>query len=107
LFVLASTQAPDGDNEGVPNVLVEALAMQVPVVATRSGGIPELIQHGVTGLLAQPGDPADLAAQMQRLLTDEPLRAQVAAAGRLKVEQEYDLHSNARQLAELFRSVAR
>jgi glycosyltransferase involved in cell wall biosynthesis len=106
LFVLASAQTADGNNEGVPNVLVEALAMQVPVVATRTGGIPELIQDGVTGLLVEPGDHAELAAAIQRLLTDDELRASVTGAGRLRVEQEYDLAVNARELAELFRAAA-
>ncbi|MBC7286582.1 MAG: glycosyltransferase family 4 protein [Armatimonadetes bacterium] len=103
LFVLASVQAPDGDNEGVPNVLVEALAMEVPVVATRSGGIPELIQHEVTGLLAEPGNPVDLARNMERLLSDRALREAVATTGRLKVEREYELRHNAASLLEIFR----
>ncbi|MCX7598001.1 MAG: glycosyltransferase family 4 protein [Armatimonadetes bacterium] len=102
LFVLASAQTPDGNNEGVPNVLVEAMAMQVPVVASRTGGIPELIQHEVTGLLVEPADHSALASAMERMLTDEALRAAVTAAGRLKVEQEYDINTNARQLLELF-----
>lgn len=107
LFALASVQGPDGDNEGVPNVLVEALAMQVPVVASRTGGIPELIQDGVTGLLAEPGDHMDLADKMERLLVDEGLRSAVIAAGRLRVEREYDLHRNAARLYELFRPTVR
>lgn len=107
VFVLASVQAPDGDNEGVPNVLVEALAMQVPTVATRTGGIPEIIQHGVTGLLAEPGDHVDLANQLQRLLTDSSLRSALAAGGRLRVEREYDLRKNTRRLYDLLRRVVR
>ncbi|MCD6351263.1 MAG: glycosyltransferase family 4 protein [Armatimonadetes bacterium] len=107
VFVLASVQAPDGDNEGVPNVLVEALAMEVPAVATRTGGIPELIQHGVTGLLAEPGDPVDLADQMERLLRNSRLRSDFAAAGRIKVEREYDLHKNVAKLYRLLRQVVR
>lgn len=107
IFVLASVQGPDGDNEGVPNVLVEALAMQVPAVASRTGGIPELIQDGVTGLLAEPGDHIDLANQLQRLLTDSNLRLTLATAGRVKVEREYDLQSNTQRLYDLMRQVAR
>ena len=106
LFVLASAQTPDGNNEGVPNVLVEALAMQVPVVASRTGGIPELIQHEVTGLLVEPADHSGLASAIERMLTDDELRAAVTAAGRVKVEQEYDINVNARHLLELFRAAA-
>lgn len=106
LFVLASAQTPEGNNEGVPNVLVEALAMQVPVVASRTGGIPELIQHEVTGLLVEPADHSALASAIERLLTDDELRAAVTAAGRVKVEQEYDINANARQLVDLFRAAS-
>ena len=63
-------------------VYVEALAMGTPVVASRSGGVPEFIEHGVTGLLADPDDVADLARMLERLLVDPDERARLAAAGR-------------------------
>jgi glycosyltransferase involved in cell wall biosynthesis len=106
VLVLPSAQAPDGDNEGIPNVLLEALSLQVPVIATRTGGIPEVIQDGVTGLLVQPGDPSDLADAIDRLLVDDRLRLAMAAAGRLRVEQDFDLNNNVRELFDLFRAAA-
>jgi glycosyltransferase involved in cell wall biosynthesis len=104
IFVLPSIQAPDGDNEGIPNVLLEALALQVPVVASRTGGVPEVIHDGVTGLLVEPGNPSDLADALDRLLYDDHLRLALAAAGRIRIEQDFDLNNNVRELFDLFRS---
>lgn len=102
LFVLASIVAGDGDRDGLPNVLLEALALGVPAVSTRISAIPELIEHEETGLLARPGDPEDLADQMERMLFDEELRAGVIEQGRRVVVSRFDLRENAVRLAELF-----
>ena len=85
--------------EGLPNVLLEAMAMEVPVVATAVAGVPRLIENGVSGLLCQPGDPAALAETIARALDDEPLRARLARAGRTLVER--DFRFDGRAVAEL------
>ncbi len=105
LFVLASVVASDGDRDGLPNVLLEALALGVPAIGTRVSAIPELIEHEETGLLAKPGDPSDLAEQMERLLFDEQLRAKVIEQGRDEVVTRFDLKTNVGLLAELFAEV--
>ena len=105
MFVLASVVASDGDRDGLPNVLLEALALGVPAVSTRVSAIPELIVHEETGLLARPGDPEDLAEQMERMLFDEELRAQVIEQGRMAVVTRFDVRENAAQLADLFTAV--
>ncbi len=105
MFVLASVVAADGDRDGLPNVLLEALALGVPAVSTRVSAIPELIEHEETGLLARPGDPEDLAEQMERMLFDEELRAKVIEQGRLAVVTRFDVRENAAQLADLFTAV--
>jgi glycosyltransferase involved in cell wall biosynthesis len=84
--------------EGVPVVLMEAMALAVPCVATRVTGVPELIEHEKQGLLVAPADEKALAAAIARLMDDEQLRAELGANGRKKILSEYDLRENAREL---------
>jgi len=75
--------------EGLPNVLLEAMALEVPVLATRIAGVPKLVRHQTDGLLVEPGDVDALTAGLQSLAVDEGLRTQLAAAGRRRIEQSY------------------
>ncbi len=102
VFVLASVVAADGDRDGLPTVLLEALAMGIPTVASNISAIPELIEHQKTGLLAQPGDARDLADKLEMALYDEELRGRVALLGRQKVEKYFDANRNAVALGTLF-----
>lgn len=90
VFALASVQLPSGFMDGIPNVLVEALAVGRPVVASELPGIAELIEDGVTGLLARSGDPASLAEALERIHHDEGLVERIVAGGRARVEAEHD-----------------
>jgi glycosyltransferase involved in cell wall biosynthesis len=89
--------------EGIPVVLMEAMASGVPCISCPVNGIPELIEHGHSGLLAMPGDVADLTAQLRRLVDDADLREQLAAHGRKKVEQHFQLGRNVARLATILR----
>jgi colanic acid/amylovoran biosynthesis glycosyltransferase len=89
--------------EGVPVVLMEAMALRVPVVATHIAGIPELIEDGVSGLLVTPSEVDELTAATERLLLDESFRSTIAAAGREQIESSFDVDQEARKLARLFR----
>ena len=100
LVVLASRH----ESQGI--ALVEAMAGARPVVATNVGGIPELVEDEVTGLLVPPRDPARLAAAIARLLDDSILAARLGAAGRARVEERFSLSARVRALTELFRQVA-
>jgi colanic acid/amylovoran biosynthesis glycosyltransferase len=88
--------------EGVPIVLMEAMATGRPVLTTRIAGIPELVQDGQTGLLVSPGSAAELTAALARLADDAELRERLGQAGRRWVEAEFDARKNAAQLADLF-----
>lgn len=89
--------------EGVPVVLMEAMAMEIPCVATFINGVPELIRHERDGLLVAPSDADALAGAIGRLIDDADLRRRLGAAGRRRVIEKYDLARNAERLAEIFR----
>ncbi len=91
--------------EGVPVVLMEAMALEIPCVATRVTGVPELIEDGVEGLLVPPADAQALADAIERLIANPDLRHQIAANGRRKVLDQYDLRQNARELRDRLTSV--
>jgi colanic acid/amylovoran biosynthesis glycosyltransferase len=101
LFVLPSVVAADGQMEGLPVALVEALACGVPAVSTALSGIPEIVEHGVTGLLAEPGDPASLRDRLEDTVTDAAGRAARSAEGRRRVEAEFDLADSTARLTEV------
>jgi glycosyltransferase involved in cell wall biosynthesis len=88
--------------EGLPVVLMEAMAMEVPCVTTQIAGIPELIRDGVDGLLVAPSDTDALAAVLARLMDDPQLRRQIGKSGRARVVEHYDLRRSVERLAQIF-----
>jgi colanic acid/amylovoran biosynthesis glycosyltransferase len=100
LVVLPSVVATDGQMEGLPVALIEAVACGVPVVASRLSGIPELIRDGEAGLLATPGDAAALRAALERALGGE--QRFDLEPGRRLVESEFEIRDSAERLVELF-----
>ncbi|TVR58150.1 MAG: colanic acid biosynthesis glycosyltransferase WcaL [Candidatus Competibacteraceae bacterium] len=97
----------DGDRDGLPTVLLEAMALGVPCVATDVTGIPELVRDGDTGLCVPQRDPQALADALQRLLDDADLRVDLATRARRLIEQDFDIRRNAAQLREWFAVAAR
>ncbi len=104
LFVLGCEIAEDGDRDGIPNVLMESMAMGVPVVTTRVSAIPELVEDGVSGLLVEPREPDALADAVWRMLSDPELRRRVIANGRRKIETDFDNRRLIEKLASLMRA---
>jgi glycosyltransferase involved in cell wall biosynthesis len=99
-------QAADGDQDALPNVIVEAMAAGVPVVASNIGGIPEAIRHEETGLLCPPGDVRALADALSRMLGDAALRRRVASSAQKLAEQKFDCRKSARIMYGLLRRAA-
>ena len=97
IFVLASFA------EGIPVVLMEAMAMRIPCVATRITGIPELIRDGIDGLLVTPSDTEEMTRALSALIDDTELRRRLAEAGRLRVQEKYQLAANVSRLSDIFR----
>lgn len=100
LFALACEVQTNGDRDGIPNVLVEAMATATPVVATRISGIPELITHGKTGMLVEPKNPEALAEMLISVLQNSSLRNAMRKAALQKVQQDFDHARNIKLIAE-------
>jgi glycosyltransferase involved in cell wall biosynthesis len=90
------------DYEGTPNVILEAMAAARPVVATRVGGIPDLVQDNVTGFLVKPGDVDGFANAVKRLLDDPALADRMGLAGQEIVKRDYSCETIAHQLEQIY-----
>jgi len=95
VFVLPCVVARSGDRDGIPVVLMESMALGVPVVSTTVSGIPELIESGRSGLLVPPGDPEALADALERLLRDPELGRRLAREARKTLETTFESRRNA------------
>jgi colanic acid/amylovoran biosynthesis glycosyltransferase len=105
LFLLPSVRASDGDEEGTPTVLMEAMACGLPVLSTVHSGIPELVEDGVSGWLVPERDVAALADRIQWMLDHPDRWAAMGRAGRAKVEREFNIDTLNDRLVELYRGV--
>jgi len=103
LFVLPSQVAADGNRDGIPVALMEAMASGCPVISTRVSGIPELIQDDEDGMLVEQRDPAALADAIERLLESSALRERLATRARVRIETEFDSRKEAGRLHQLMR----
>jgi len=102
VYVLPAVPAADGRRDVTPNTVIEAMAMGLPIVSSRSGAIPELIDDGVSGLLVAPRDVDGLADALARLLDDDGLRRRLGAAARTAASARFDIRRNAARYAALF-----
>jgi len=102
LVVLATTPTAGGECEGIPNVLKEAMACGLPVVASNVGGIPELVENRVSGILVPPRDPVALAEAIEELASNTNMRQRMGEAGRQKILRDFNLTASNRRRAQLF-----
>jgi glycosyltransferase involved in cell wall biosynthesis len=106
LFALPCEIAQDGDRDGIPNVLLEAMATELPVVATTVSGIPEVVVHEDNGLLVPPQDAPALAWTMRRLIADASLRARLGASARRTVAKLFCNENNLKLVHRLLSRAA-
>jgi colanic acid/amylovoran biosynthesis glycosyltransferase len=102
VFAAPCAISADGDRDGLPTVLLEAMALGTPCVATGVTGIPEIVRDGETGLIVGERNPAELAAALDRLLTDGDLRVRLATAARALMEASFDARRNAAEIRKAF-----
>ena len=101
IFVLPSLR------EALPIAVIEAMAVGLPVVAARIGGIPEVVEDGTTGCLVPPGDEAALAAMLTQLVADPALAARLGAAGQARVQAQFTVEQMVRRVEHLYDELAR
>jgi glycosyltransferase involved in cell wall biosynthesis len=101
-LVVPSRIADRGDRDGIPNVVLEAMAAGLPIVATNVSGIPEAVIDRATGLLVPPDDPAALAAALQKVIEDRQAARELGDAGRRRALDLFDLDGSSKRLAALF-----
>lgn len=107
VFAAPCVVGSDGNRDGLPTVLLEAMALGTPCVSTAVTGIPEVIRDEKTGLMAIQHDPVSLAASLERLLADPALRERLAAQARRLIEEEFDEQRNAARVREVFEAADR
>ena len=106
LFVLPCRIAADGDRDALPTVLLEAMAVGLPCVSTPVNGVAEIVEDGKTGLLVPVEDSESLAQAISSLAADPARRRVMAAAGRARVEERFDIRRNVAELHEWMRQAA-
>ncbi|WP_353931288.1 glycosyltransferase family 4 protein [Okeanomitos corallinicola TIOX110] len=102
VFAAPYVVGKDGNRDGLPTVLLEAMALGTPCVSTNITGIPEVVRHGETGLIVPQNHPEKLAISLQELITDSALRVRLSSQARKLIESEFDVDSNTAVLRELF-----
>ncbi len=102
VFAAPCIVGEDGNRDGLPTVLLEAMALGTPCVSTDVTGIPEVVKHDVTGLIVPQHDATALAGAMEKLLNDAALRARLASAARQLMDREFNVHTNAAAQRALF-----
>jgi colanic acid/amylovoran biosynthesis glycosyltransferase len=105
-FLHPSELGPDGDQEGVPNAMLEAMASGLPVLATHHGGIPEAVEHGISGLLVSERDADSLARELLALAGDPVRFADLGASAAKRVAAEFDLRAQTRRLESIYAEAA-
>jgi len=105
VFVLACATEPDGGMDTLPTVIAEAMAAGLPVVSTRLAGVPEMVEHGATGLLVGEKEPEALATALEAILRDPALGKQFGACGKAAVAQRFASKVTTEELRKLFNFV--
>jgi len=103
LFILGCQIAGNGDRDGIPNVMAESMAMNLPVVATNVSGIPEFLEDGVSGGMVQQKNPQALASAIETLLKDTELRKKVTAEARKRITRDFNNQKLSKDLALIYR----
>lgn len=107
IVLLPCIQADNGDQDGIPVTLMEAMCSQTPVISTNVSGIPELIENGKQGLLVEPKNTKQLSIAIRALLRDSALRARIGKESKRKIEQKFNIRKEVRKLINIWAGIKR
>jgi len=107
VFILPCVKAKNGDMDGIPVSLMEAMYLQIPVISTKISGIPELIETGREGILVEPKNIKQLSNAIKSLLEDKNLRIKMGRNGRRKIEAEFNIHKEVSKLVNIWENCRR
>ena len=102
MYRAADCYALSSYREGLPNVVLEAMTMRIPVISTRIAGMPDLVEDNVNGLMVEPGNTDELAHSIKRVLLDPPLAQRLTAAGRDTIETRFDFGKRMQKIAAIY-----
>ena len=105
VFILPCVKAKNGDMDGIPVSLMEAMYLQIPVVSTNISGIPELIENGKEGFLVEPKNVEQLANAIKILLQDEDMRTKMGKSGRKKIEEKFNIQKEVEKLERVWNEI--
>ena len=105
IFVLPCIRSKNGDMDGTPTALMEAMALEVPVISTKISGIPELIENGKEGFLVEAENVEQLANALKILLQDEDMRTKMGRRGRKKIEEKFNIHKEVEKLERVWNEI--
>ena len=105
LFLHPSEEAPNGDREGIPNSLLEAMATGLPCITTRHGGIPEAVKHMESGILVGESDPGEIGDWLDRLVRNDELRDSLGKRAAQIISDKFDLKSQVEKLDKIYLSL--
>ncbi|MCC6221292.1 MAG: glycosyltransferase [Deltaproteobacteria bacterium] len=104
VFLLPCVIGADGDRDGTPTAITEAMYLETPIVSSNLSGIPELVDDGENGFLVEPGNVKALTSAVHKLLLDDSLRTAMGHSGRRKIEQDFNIHTNVAKLVNLWKA---
>ena len=105
IYIHSSMLSSEGDDEGIPTAIIEAQSCSIPIISTRHTGIPEVVQHGVSGYLSAENDINDLSTNLSRLVSNQNLREKMGKSGRKIVVDKFNVDTLTQNMITIYKNI--